>query len=57
MGDTKTTNENKKWTAVVALKYPDASGKEKVVKEGETVSDIPSISIKWLVAQGLIKEI
>lgn len=46
----------KKWTALADLSYPDASGKPKSVKAGETVSDIPAISIKWLVAQGYVKE-
>jgi hypothetical protein len=38
------------------IAYPDASGKEKRVKGGTIVDDIPAVSIKWLVAQGIVEE-
>lgn len=54
MGDT--VKEVKKYQVLVELSYPDANGKKKTPKVGEVVSDIPAISVKWLVAQGAIKE-
>jgi hypothetical protein len=53
----KTIKTDQKWTVLATLSYPDASGKKKTVDAGTVVSDIPSISVKWLAAQGFIKEI
>ena len=39
------------------IAYPDVSGKEKRVKSGIIVEDIPAVSIKWLVAQGIVAEV
>ena len=47
----------KKYLVLVQLSYPDVNGKNKIVKVGENASDIPAISVKWLLDQGCIKEI
>jgi hypothetical protein len=57
MAEAKAPKAEQKWTVLATLSYPDASGKTKTVEAGAVVSDIPSISVKWLVAQGAIKEI
>ena len=56
---TEETNKptNKKYLVLVQLSYLDANGKGKIVKVGENASDIPAISVKWLLDQGCIKEI
>ncbi len=56
MTETKAQKAEKNFTVLATLSYPDASGKKKTVQAGAVVSDIPSISVKWLVAQGIIKE-
>lgn len=57
MTEVSNKTASKKYVALAQLSYPDVSGKAKVVKVGESTSDIPAISVKWLLDQGCIKEI
>jgi hypothetical protein len=38
------------------LSYDDADGQPKQVFAGEVATDIPSVSLKWLLADGLIED-
>jgi hypothetical protein len=53
----ETKKETKQYEVLTELTYPDADGKSKTVKVGSVVSDIPAASIKWLLAQNVVKEI
>lgn len=45
------------YKANVGLNYPGSGGKPKRVEAGDTVSDLPSESIPWLLDQKLIEPV